>query len=105
MSFRNISINALKEGLFDHAAQKPFYLKGQATDKIENTVLFIFVKGGSAQVLLPPEEGLDEKLNSRFDFGQKFFIEDTFDIEDIKISIYNGELSIKIFATLKEDFL
>lgn len=105
MALRAVLINSLQEGLFDHAADKYFYADGIATDKKENTIAHIFIKGGSAQVLLPPEENLAEKLNNRFSFGEKILIEDTFEVQDIKISIYNGELSIKYFATLKEDIL
>lgn len=99
---KSILVNSLNEAIIDHAADKKLFVDGKATDKLENCVVSIFVKGGPAQILLPPEEGLAEKLNNRFSFGEKILIEDFFEILDIKISVYNNELSIKYFATLKE---
>lgn len=100
---RNLVVSALKAIVYGEATQKMFYAEGKATNKVEAIVIKGFIKGGEVQVLLPPEEGLDIRLNSHFAFGDILNIDEVFDVTDIRISIYNGELTVKYDAKLRED--
>lgn len=79
------------------------YINGQPTGKMEHIEIALATEAGEIHLLLPPVEGKIEELKKRFPFGTLIEIEEMFDIEDIKVSIYKDELSVKIFAGFKEE--
>lgn len=105
MAFRSLLLSELQKFLYCKAVPKMVFADGKATDKIESTVVKGYITSGEVQFLLPPEEGLDVRLNSHFKFGDVLEVDDIFDISDTKISIYNGELTVKFDAELKEGIL
>jgi hypothetical protein len=100
------TLNALEQAsrksIFTEARDKKQYLNGEATGQFESTVITATAKGvGFYSIVLPYREGLAAQLNETFEYGGLFVPEECFDIEDIKISCYNGELLIKYLATEK----
>ena len=102
---RNLVVSALKTMIYGEASTKMLYADGKATNKVEAIVIKGFIKGGEVQVLLSPEDGLDVRLNSHFSFGDILKIDEIFDVSDIRISIYNGEPTVKYDAEIKEGIL
>ena len=100
---RSIKISTTKELLFIKAEMKMKYSNHQPTDIPENIVIDATCPTSDLKILLPPQEELLILVQKRFQFGDRFTLDDEFDVEDIQISIYNDALTIKIYAELKED--
>ena len=95
---KSIFVSKLYVGIFLSVTEKAEFLDGKATGKKENVVLKLATECGDVQVLLPYSEKRQEIFAQKFSFGDKIAIQDVFQVEDIKISIYRDELSVKIYA-------
>lgn len=99
---RSIMISRTKNLLYTNAESKYQYVNHQRTDVLENVVVDATCPDIEVKILLPPKEELLNIVQSRFQFGDRFVLDDVFDVEDIQVSIYNDALTVKIYATLKE---
>ena len=100
---RSIKISNTKELLFIKAELKFKYSDHQPTDIPENVVIDATCPTSDLKILLPPQEELLILVQNRFQFGDRFTLDEEFEVDDIQISIYNDALTIKIYADLKEE--
>lgn len=79
------------------------YVDGQPSNNLTSTYVDILVKGlGAAKVVFPYRAGLAEELDRQLEFGERFALTDIGVVQDIKISAYDGGLSIKFLMEEKE---
>lgn len=72
------------------------YVDGQPSNKLTSTYVDVLVKGlGAAKIVFPYRAGLAEELNHQLEFGERFALTDIGIVQDVKISVYDGGLSIK----------
>lgn len=86
--------------IFTGVAEKYVYLEGKKTDVLESVVLTTIADGlGEVNIIFPAKNGLADQIDSMFNFGQPFFINELEafgTVEDVKISIYNNSLTFKV---------
>lgn len=80
------------------------YVDGQPSNKLTSTYVDVLIKGlGAAKVVFPYRAGLAEELDRQLEFGERFALTDIGVVQDAKISIYDGGLSIKFLMVEKEE--
>ena len=95
---KSIFMSKLDMGIFLSITEKAEFVDGKPTGKKESIVIKLATECGDVQVLLPYSEKRQETLAQKFSFGDKIAIHDVFQVDDIKVSIYKDELSVKIYA-------
>lgn len=101
---RNLLISALS-AIIDNqkqlvclgADEKKLFVDGKATDKIDSVVLKAVGETlGEVQIVFQPQDGLVDQLNRKVPFGSPFLLSNIGDVADVRIGIYNNNLTIKI---------
>ncbi|MCD7763115.1 MAG: hypothetical protein LUI14_07925 [Lachnospiraceae bacterium] len=77
------------------------YVDDKPTGRYVCTTLRVMTQAeGEIKVILPYRPGLADELNATFGFAQKIDLSSLGTITDIRISIYNQALTIKIFLEM-----
>lgn len=80
------------------------YKDGQPTGAFTSTYIDVLVKNlGSAKVVFPYRAGLANELAIKLEFGERFALTDIGTVTDIKVSVYDGALSIKFLMEERRD--
>ena len=73
-------------------------------DFLTVTYIDVLVKNlGSAKVVFPYRAGLANELAIKLEFGERFALTDIGTVTDIKVSVYDGALSIKFLMEERRD--
>ncbi len=100
---RSVKISSTKMQLFKKAAPKYCYIDGQKTDQLESITIEATCPECDVKIILPPHLELLREIETHFQFGSRFSLEELFEVEDIQVSIYKDELSVKIYANLRRE--
>lgn len=102
-SFFKLKYSDIKMLLFKKAALKPLYVNGQKTDTLEAVTVEATCSTCDLKIVLPPQAELLDIIESRFQFGDRFALEEEFDVEDIQICMFGETLSVKVYAQLRKE--
>ena len=78
------------------------YEGGEKTDQLEAVVIGAMAHGiGEIQIMLKPDAKLKENIDASYDFAMPFYLKDLGVVTDVKIGIYNGSLTVKVFVDME----